>query len=91
MKVTLRSRTAGRKNESENDRWLLARMAGPSAGMCSRPSTQGRKVSFSDPPMVTFIAPYNNRVPPVSVGQTLTRGAVNGPDGPGRCPCGRVR
>ncbi len=66
MKVTLRSRTAGRKKESEKDRWLLARIAGPAAGTCSRPSTQGRKASFSVPPTVTFIAPYNNRVPPVS-------------------------
>jgi hypothetical protein len=57
MKVTLRSRTAGRKKESENERWLLARIAGPSAGMFSRPSTQGRKASFSDPPMENFIAP----------------------------------
>lgn len=57
MKVTLRSRTAGRKKESENERWLLARMAGPSAGMFSRPSTQGLKATLSDPPMANFIAP----------------------------------
>jgi hypothetical protein len=56
MKVTLRSRTAGRKKESENDRWLLARIAGPCAGTFSRPSTQGRKASFRDPPMENFIA-----------------------------------
>ena len=71
MKVTLRSRTAGRKNESEKERWLLARIAGPSAGMFSRPSTQGLKVTFSGPPMATFIAPYNNRVPPVNRGSDL--------------------
>ena len=57
MKVTFRSRTAGRKKESEKDRWLLARIAGPSAGMFSRPSTQGLKASLSDPPMENFIAP----------------------------------
>lgn len=63
MNVTLRSRTAGRKNESEKERWLLARIAAPSAGMFSRPSTQGLKVTLSGPPIATFIAPYNNRVP----------------------------
>ncbi len=57
MKVTLRSRTAGRKKESENDRWLLARIAGPCAGMFSRPSTHGLKASFREPPMENFIAP----------------------------------
>lgn len=91
MKVTLRSRTAGRKKESEKERWLLAKMAGPSAGMFSKPSTQGLKATFSGPPMATFIVPYNNRVPPVSVDETLTRSPVKQSDGPGRCQCGRVR
>ncbi len=57
MNVTLRSSTAGRKNESEKERWLLARIAGPRSGMFSRPSTHGRKASFRDPPMENFIAP----------------------------------
>ncbi|GGR65745.1 hypothetical protein GCM10010236_19630 [Streptomyces eurythermus] len=70
---------------------MLARMAGPLAGMFSRPSTQGLKATFSGPPMATFIVPYNTRVPPVSVGKTLTPRTGNEPDDPGRCPCGRVR
>lgn len=57
MKVTFRSSIVGRKKESENDRWLLARIAGPSAGMFSMPSTHGRKATFSGPPMTTFMAP----------------------------------
>ncbi|GAA3904016.1 hypothetical protein GCM10023084_65650 [Streptomyces lacrimifluminis] len=70
---------------------MLARIAGPSAGTFSRPSTQGLKATFSGTPTETFIAPYNNRLPPVSVDQTLTRGTGKEPDGPGRCQCGRVR
>ena len=34
-KVIRRLSTRGRKTESENDKWLLARMAGPSVGTCS--------------------------------------------------------
>ncbi|GHE90559.1 hypothetical protein GCM10017776_03250 [Streptomyces griseoluteus] len=70
---------------------MLARMAGPSAGMFSSPSTQGLKATFSGPPMATFIVPYNTRVPPVSVAQTLTRTAADGADDPGRWRRGRVR
>src|SRR3954454_14740135 len=91
MKVTLRSRTAGRKKKTEKEGGVLARMPGPSAGVLRRPSTQGLKATFSGPPMATFIVPYNNRVPPVSVDETLTRGPVKQADGPGRCQCGRVR
>ena len=29
--------------ESEKERWLLAKMAGPVSGMCWDPSTHGRK------------------------------------------------
>src|SRR5690348_5198242 len=36
--VMRRRSTSGRKIESENDRWLLARIAGPSAGTPSLPS-----------------------------------------------------
>ncbi len=57
MKVTCRSRTAGRKKESENDRWLLARIAGPSRGMFSSPSTHGRKAALMGLPITIFIAP----------------------------------
>jgi len=38
--------TSGRKIESENERWLLAKMAAPSVGMFSSPSTHGRKRSL---------------------------------------------
>ena len=31
----------GKKMESENERWLLAKIAGPVGGMFSKPSTQG--------------------------------------------------
>src|SRR3954447_11828908 len=41
--VIRRRRTSGRKIESENDRWLLARMAAPFFGRCSIPSTRTRK------------------------------------------------
>lgn len=57
MKVTLRSSIAGRKKESENDRWLLARIAGPSRGMFSIPSTHGRNAALSGEPITIFIAP----------------------------------
>ena len=46
MNVTFRPGiTSGAKNESENDRWLLAMMAPPWAGTFSRPTTFGRKTS----------------------------------------------
>ena len=35
--VTLRGTITGMKNESQNDRWLLARIAGPSSGTFSQP------------------------------------------------------
>ncbi|SCE13982.1 hypothetical protein GA0115246_111337 [Streptomyces sp. SolWspMP-sol7th] len=56
MKVTRRSRTAGRKKESEKERWLLARIAGPSSGMFSMPSTHGRNATLSEAPRECFIA-----------------------------------
>jgi hypothetical protein len=37
--VTRRRTTSGRTIESKNDRWLLARMAGPVSGTWCRPST----------------------------------------------------
>ena len=36
--------TSGRKIESENERWLLARIAPPSSGTFSSPRTHGRKI-----------------------------------------------
>ena len=44
-KVTLRGSGSGPKKWSENDRWLLARMAGPSRGTFSVPSAHGRNRS----------------------------------------------
>src|SRR3954447_5759247 len=41
--VIRRRSISGRKIESENDRWLLARMHGPFLGTFSRPSTRTRK------------------------------------------------
>ncbi len=49
-----RGTTSGRKNESENDRWLLARIAAPSSGTFSAPSTQGRKSTRSHGPTTTY-------------------------------------
>ena len=49
-----RSTMSGRKTESENDRWLLARIAGPSSGMFSMPCTQGRNRSRSHQPRNTY-------------------------------------
>ena len=43
MNVTLRPGiTSGAKNESENDRWLLAMIAPPLGGTFSTPTTFGR-------------------------------------------------
>jgi hypothetical protein len=56
-KVIFRSTTSGRKKESEKDRWLLARMAGPSSGMCSMPSTWGvYSVLRAGPTITCFIS-----------------------------------
>ena len=46
-----RSTMSGKRKESEKDRWLLARIAGPLAGMCSPPSTHGLNSTFSHGPM----------------------------------------
>ncbi len=56
MKVTRRFIRAGRKKESENERWLLARIAGPVLGMFSIPSTHGRKKIFSIGATINFIS-----------------------------------
>src|SRR2546423_3858391 len=41
--VTRRGTDSGTNHESKNEQWLAARMAGPSAGTCSNPSTARRK------------------------------------------------
>jgi hypothetical protein len=43
--VIRRGTISGKKIESRNERWLLARIAGPYAGMFSAPSTSGRKIT----------------------------------------------
>ena len=50
-KVTLRLTTSGKKNESQNDRWLLARIAGRSSGMFSSPRPTGRHNARRNGPM----------------------------------------
>ena len=45
--------TSGRKNESMTARWLLARIAPPSAGTFSAPRTQGRYTRRSSGPTMT--------------------------------------
>src|SRR3954470_19176920 len=42
--VTRRVRVSGMNNQSAYDRWLLARIAGPTSGTLSAPSTTGRKM-----------------------------------------------
>ena len=37
-----------------NERWLLARMAPPSAGMLRRPTIHGRKIAFEIGPITTY-------------------------------------
>ena len=49
-KVTRRGSVSGMKSQSAYDRWLLARIAGPSAGTFSAPWTCGRKTSRSHGP-----------------------------------------
>src|SRR5688572_30715397 len=46
-KVMRRRRTSGRKIESQNEMWLLARIAGPESGMFSMPSTRTRQKNRS--------------------------------------------
>ncbi len=49
-KVTRRGRVSGMNIQSEYDRWLLARIAGPLSGTFSAPSATGRKISFRKGP-----------------------------------------
>ena len=55
-KRTIRGRPSGMNSQSAYDRWLPARIAGPSAGTFSAPSTRGRKTSFSHGPMATHLS-----------------------------------
>jgi hypothetical protein len=48
--TTGRGTISGIKMESENERWLEARMAAPSEGTLSRPLTHGLKSVFSTGP-----------------------------------------
>ena len=54
--VTFRLTISGMKIESENERWLLAMIAGPCSGTFSRPSTTGRKISLSQGPSSTYLS-----------------------------------
>src|SRR6188472_1829047 len=54
-KVTRRGRVSGMNIQSEYDRWLLARMAGPLAGTFSAPETWGRKTRRSHGPRATHL------------------------------------
>ena len=51
--VTRRGIVSGMNSQSLYDRWLHARMAAPSSGRCSSPSTRGRKTSLSTGPSRT--------------------------------------
>ena len=50
-KVTRRERVSGMNSQSAYERWLLARIAGPSSGTCSEPETSGRKTTRRTGPM----------------------------------------
>ena len=53
-KMTLRGSGSGPKKWSENDRWLLARMAGPSRGTFSVPSAHGRNTIARNGPRIAL-------------------------------------
>ena len=52
--TTLRGSGSGAKKWSENDRWLLARIAGPVRGTFSVPSAHGRKISRRNGPSIAL-------------------------------------
>jgi hypothetical protein len=57
----------GKKIESENERWLLARMAGPVDGTFSTPRTQGLKINRSRGPSTNvFKMKYATNPPKVN-------------------------
>jgi len=49
-KTTGLGHCSGKKMESENDRWLLARIAAPEVGTFSTPRVQGLKIKRSRGP-----------------------------------------
>ena len=61
--MTFRRTISGMKIESENERWLLAMIAGPSSGTYSRPSTCGRKTSRSHGPRTTYFSSQYSTAP----------------------------
>ena len=54
--VTRRLSMSGRKIESENERWLEARIAPPVEGTCSPPRTHGRNSERSTGPRTDLTA-----------------------------------
>ena len=54
-KVTRRASVSGMNSQSAYDRWLLARIAGPSSGTWSAPSTTGRKTMRSTGPIAIHL------------------------------------
>ena len=53
-KTTLRGSGSGAKKWSENDRWLLAMIAGPSLGTLSMPSAHGRNTILRKGPSIAL-------------------------------------
>jgi hypothetical protein len=53
--VIRRGTSSGKKNESEKDRWLLAKMTAPSSVTFSSPMTYGRKNNRRTGPKITFL------------------------------------
>ncbi len=49
-----RSIMSGRNTESMKERWLLARIAAPSAGTLRRPTIHGRKIAFRSGPITMY-------------------------------------
>src|SRR5581483_10201155 len=56
--VIRRRRTSGKNTESQNDTWLLARIAGPAVGTNSAPSTRTRKKKRRIGVRIVFITQY---------------------------------
>ena len=54
--VTRRGISNGMNSQSAYDIWLLARIAGPSAGTFSAPSVRGRKTVLSTGPINTHLS-----------------------------------
>ena len=99
--VTFRLTISGMKIESENDRWLLAMIAGPVSGTFALPSTCGRKISLSQGPRMTYLSSQystgvlSERVPrvprPASRGGSVGNEPTNQYGTPQRTPGTRAR